>query len=415
MLAMLLVAAPSCHNDVPEESKEEATTQSFRACSEFQGDATRTSLDGVNVLWSAGDALRVMNAGNLSGKSFEIESGTGTGNAVFTGQPVGAGPYVALYPWSDNFGGSLDGEVLGFTLPATQAYAAGGFGTKTNPSVAKSQTTNLSFKNLCGVVVIQLKGSCTVTGISLTALGENSYLQGPVSVNLSSPESPVLSFVTGSLTEANKTVTLDCGDGVALDPTTATPFYFVVPAGQLSAGLSVTVFDNGGGSMTRRSSAGITVERAKISTMKALTYQRTDSPFMSETTYGVYSIQSDGTLTTVRQFSSTDGDQYAALLNSSTSKRKFRIQNLDDNYAMVLTINSESLAIGESYSINSFSYGAKTLADGDYPVTLVKCAGGTLWFEDSTNGLGFIVDAFEENPNVTGASLSDLTREGDEW
>ena len=109
-----------------------------------------------------------------------------------------------------------------------------------------SSATDLSlkFKNVLGSLKLRLKGTATITSISVTG-NNNEVLCGPASVTVSSTADPAITFTDATA----KTVTLDCGNGVQLNTSTPTAFIIALPPMTMTKGFTVTVTDSEGCSM----------------------------------------------------------------------------------------------------------------------------------------------------------------------
>ena len=141
--------------------------------------------------------------------------------ATFTGNLVEANMYFAVYPWKQAVNLNSD-TLLVLNLPYVQQYKAGGGANGAYPMVSWSYDTDLYFKNLCGLLKLNLQGNAVVTSLSLCAPG----LAGLAGVDMRYQGVPRLIMPTPP---AYDTLRLDCGQGVQLDSLQATPFYFVLP------------------------------------------------------------------------------------------------------------------------------------------------------------------------------------------
>lgn len=227
-MALLMVVAGAC--------KKNQETSSFSASIEI--DESKTYLDGMKVKWSAGDQIIVY--GNGDSKTYGLSAGanTQTGTFTTTGGVQPADTYRAFYPAANCTG--LSGDVFTFTMPATQTYTAGGFNNNLNPMAAKTNgggATLLKFKNAFAVLKVSATGNRTVTKVVLTVPSGN-YVSGTYNFDYS----------TGNTTRVSgggNTLELTCGSGVALDASTPTNFYFVLPPGTLPAGSTIAFYKSG--------------------------------------------------------------------------------------------------------------------------------------------------------------------------
>lgn len=272
-MAALLVMAMSCKKN---EEGTNADGKGFRASMEAQTGDSKTHLEGSSVKWDSGDAIRVVNGATPNAAWFDFTTNAEVGQdgcVEFT--PSGQGVddsffkpnYTAYYP-----AGIYNHGTRKVSLPPEQSYVKennhDSFGKGCNPMIAKSETEQLSFKHLCGILALPLTGTCTVASIKLTAIN-NVKLWGEGTVDYSGND-PVLTLDAGSRTDpASNSITMNCGtDGVTLNATTATTFYFVIPAGVDLGGISVELTDKAG-KVWNQSTPATTMQiaRSKVASM----------------------------------------------------------------------------------------------------------------------------------------------------
>src|SRR5574344_1274050 len=202
---------------------------------------TKTILDagGAKVNWQVGDVIKIFStvSGNLetTGSLFTTAA-TGT-KGPFTGTLVenGQAPFYAYYP-AENIN-SIDAGTgnMTVTLPAVQKYKENSFGKDANPAVAYAASgTDLVFKNLCGMVKLNLYSATALKVRSISLMNSTEKLSGAGTVTVNKETGiPALTMQT-DLTAGNY-VKLDCGEtGVTLstDSNSPTVFYIVVPPSQ---------------------------------------------------------------------------------------------------------------------------------------------------------------------------------------
>ena len=230
-MALLMAVASSC------KKKENQDTSSFSASIEV--DDSRTYLDGMKVKWTAGDQIEVY--GNGDHKTYTLSSGATYQTATFTttGGVQPTNTYRAFYPAANCTGVSDD--VFTFNMPATQTYTANGFMNNLNPMAAKTEgggATLLKFKNAFSVLKVSATGNRTVTKVVLTVPSGN-YVSGTYTFDYSTGN-------TTRISDGGNTLELTCGgNGVALDASTPTNFYFVLPPGTLPAGSTIAFYKSG--------------------------------------------------------------------------------------------------------------------------------------------------------------------------
>lgn len=220
---------------------------------------TKTILDkNNNVLWSSGDQLTIFNKNTLGLKYQVIEDYVGKNYGGFSrvlsedNDNVYAGMaldhLIAYYPYADGISCSKADsnepvksyELTGISLPPEQLYVSGSFSNGAFPMVAVSEDNNIVFKNVCGGIKLQLKGLQKVTSIRIE--GKNSEkLSGPATVTVYSDDiMPAIMMSSG----ASTSVTLNCGEGVQLNESTATEFIISLPPVLFSNGFTVTITDS---------------------------------------------------------------------------------------------------------------------------------------------------------------------------
>jgi hypothetical protein len=225
---------------------------------EFSDASTKTALSSLNVVWSENDAIAIFDQYTIPSKYQVSESSVGTTKGRFSpisiqneGNVSGYDNNIAVYPYEEDLVcnvSEVDGnQALSYTvsdvaIPTTQTYVENSFANGTYLMAAVTSTAAdkmLAFKNVCGVIKLQLKGNCSVKSIKLEGnSSEKLSGQGTLTVYVDG-SAPVLSLNN----EAQTHVTLDCGAGVALDENEVTDFYLTVPPTPFSSGFKVTVTD----------------------------------------------------------------------------------------------------------------------------------------------------------------------------
>lgn len=282
-LPLLLAAAVSCTKEASYTGGMPSDGQTS-IIAKVEEASAKTTLSGYQVLWSASDAVKVFNSSMPDGSAFILEaSSAGKAYGTFRGVMKGEAPYYAVYPSSD--GVSLSGSTLSVSLPSVQTYCESSFGIGANPCVAVSDENGvLQFKNLCGLLKLQLKGSIKISSLAITT-GREEALWGDGTVDMSLPGDPVLKF-TSSADEAHRTLTLRCSSPVQLSTSVPTSFYIVLPAGVLSGGFTVSAYDASSGGTTIEAAAvtGNTIVRSAVKSMPAVNVASVTFPDISTLT-----------------------------------------------------------------------------------------------------------------------------------
>ncbi len=287
-LAILAITACQTKElDVPvlEESNEviqrEAKVFTATIDDDFGLD-TKTSLDAEgNVLWKQGDQVSIF-AASTNNEQYQVSDDSdgktaGTLNKIPEGSFVAGTGFennVAFYPYASTASITKSGSnyvISDITLPATQTYAAASFGNGAFPMAAVTSSNtdmNLKFKNVLGGLKLQLKGTATIISISIIG-NNNEILCGTAQVTAADGAVPSISMTNASA----KTVTLDCGAGVALDAETATSFIIALPPMTMTGGFTVIVRDAVGKQMEIKTTKTQTISRSNLLKMPAETYE----------------------------------------------------------------------------------------------------------------------------------------------
>jgi len=234
-------------------------------------EETKTFVDTDYFLyWTADDRISVFSSTYNQQYRFTGETGDKSGSFAkvqeddfVTGGEIDNN--YAVYPYSPQtyFG---DDEIV-FTLPSTQQYAKNSFGVGANTMVAATKNKDdnfLSFKNLCGYLVVNLYGEGVVKTISIKG-NNGEKIAGLATMDPVYGEETEVT-VTDSGTEK---ITIDCGSGVEIGKLydEATPFWFVIPPVTFSKGFTVEVVNTEGCSMVLSTSSSKTIRRNGIRSM----------------------------------------------------------------------------------------------------------------------------------------------------
>lgn len=345
---------------------------------------TKTSLDGNAVIWSENDVIKLYTAEGGNG-DFTLVSGAGTNSAKFTGTLSSSGTYYAVYPASAANGFDKSTKELMFTIPAVQTYSAAGFADGFNPMVAYgSDKDNLSFKNPCGILRLVIKGTETITSISLSSAG-GEYICGKAGVMMVyGSEGPSIGIVEGL-----DTVTLECPEGVKLNED-GVNFNIIVPTDAFFFGFNVSIYDKSGSAMklsAPMSDANV-MKRSSIKTMPAITYKANFSPFSDITIPGIYDLSAPEIPALARY--SLDSFRQC---NSTSGTNSLEMQLIDWKGLQLVTVkaSANSLVEGATCTMTVHTRSFSGLTDGTSSATLEKVTGTLLYFRDSANNIGYVM------------------------
>lgn len=273
LLAAALIPA-ACNK--PEITLPTADHYTLYAQIEQEAD-TKTYMDeSNNIRWSKGDQIVGFMKSSL-GLQFEISSSSvGKTSAHFDQVGGNDGGLNAGTEWDHNivyypYSAAVEAEKSGsnyslsIVLPAEQTYAEESFGEGAMAMVAVSEDNNITFRNALGGMKLQLRGTQTVTSITLEGKN-NEKLSGAATVTAYTDETkPAITMAS----DASTSVALNCGSGVQLNESTATEFIISLPPVLFSQGFTVTVIDSDGKTYTVETDKANTVLRSSLLTMPA--------------------------------------------------------------------------------------------------------------------------------------------------
>ncbi len=199
---VLALLAAACSN---EESQKASYSPLVLTAQQEGGEATRTSLSGTEVHWSAGDnvAAFVSNMAHTS-TATEILSAK---SARFTFSDLAADAVVqyAVYPAASAV--VLAGDVITVTVPTEQTAVAGSFAEGSAVAIAKGGSSTLDFKNVCGFLAFTINAD----GVQSVHIYANEKMTGEADVNWNSGNPTVSAFKTFAYTGVKLTGTFTKG------------------------------------------------------------------------------------------------------------------------------------------------------------------------------------------------------------
>ncbi len=230
---------PADQDIVMDKPTFTATTESASTKTALSGNDS----EGYVVNWQSGDRIAIK--GTAVGV-FETSSTSATGDfTLVSGSDPGNPRYQAYYPST-----LLGSNGISTSLPATQQYTAGNI--VESPMYATSSTTNLEFKNICGIIRLNLSSTQSDITVSKIILTASQGMSGYFSVN---NDAAVISSGTAG-------VALECGSGVVIG-SEPTPFYMSVPPGDYT-NLRIKVVTTDGARQSKVANKTVSVSRSKI-------------------------------------------------------------------------------------------------------------------------------------------------------
>ena len=238
--------------------------------------ATKTALEadgsgGYNVAWRSGDQIAISNSPSSWTRQMIYSTTSNTTHADFTyvSGDQWTGEYYAFYPadwWTSSTA----------AYPVTQYYVPGNI--PKTPMAACSNTTSLQFRNIGGLVKINLKTTLSGQKVQKIYLySESNSLSGSITnmYQVMTADPPIAATMDPN-SPAQHPVVLECGnDGVAIgsDPT---PFYIAVPATTYTSfQISVITTEGIKQDFRIKSDRSVVVERSAVTNIN-LTFTKTE-------------------------------------------------------------------------------------------------------------------------------------------
>lgn len=244
---------------------------------------TRTVMDeDNNIRWSEGDQIVGFMKSTFGAKFQVTGSSVGETSASFeevSSDGLNAGTeldhIIAYYPYSSSVKIARSGSnyALDVVLPAEQTYVQESFANGAMPMVAVSETNNITFRNVCGGMKLQLKGTQKVASVKVE--GKNGEILSGAAVVIAYTDGTKPSITMSD--ETSTSVTLNCGSGVQLNENDATEFIISLPPVFFSQGFTVTITDSDGETQTIETDKANEVKRSSILVMPYVTLESSDS------------------------------------------------------------------------------------------------------------------------------------------
>jgi len=393
--ALSVHSAVSCRNEAAQQGplrSDGLPDKQYITVTATLDPATKTSLDGLAVVWEAGDKVAISNEYSQYINELDINpEDVGKTTARFSGYADPADDCI-IYPFGINqfTDPKCFQKSFRVTLPSTQSYRQNSFAKGANVAIGKTDDLKkpVTLINAGGLLKLKVKGSASVSKIELSSNSNSEFLAGDAYISKTFSTDVKPNFVNnGNLFSK---LTLDCGTGVALTQA-GTDFYFFLPLGTLSNGFIVQIYDTQGGSMTLQAAASASnkIQRSKILEMPAISYQSGNLPakFIAKTTLGVYAnCLTDPVLETAYL-----SKKVQAGVTKNNTNQIFSLKNWDDEWIVEFVLPA-TLASDAVYDIEvkpvigtGSGFSAETLA-----LKFLFSKDGLGWFVDTATGKGYI-------------------------
>lgn len=264
----IAVAAMLCIG-CTKTSDESKSNEKATLSASIENVNTKTTLEGVEVKWSAGDQIALYSNSDLSKKVYTLTSGSGEKKALFSGDAIEGSKFVAVYPASAASYYSI-GKSVRILTPETQNYVENGISTDLLPMLAQGTSlANMQFKYIGGILRIQLYATETTKISSITF--------APAQINQAVKYTDF--YVNNSWGEiypyggkpSENNIVLNCSTPVTLSSDSKKPTVFnIVYGNQFSCtDFTVTVESSDGKKMILTKKGSFTFGSGKINTFNA--------------------------------------------------------------------------------------------------------------------------------------------------
>lgn len=258
MLFVLICAACTTDTTVDVVVSDEKL---YASMAEVEGRVALNSLK--QTVWNEGDIIWMMGNNELSKWRFDGKTGdrSGTFTKIENYVPTDLvfDQYYAFYNL-EAYGTVGNSNAIVARIPDVQSYVEDSYAVGANVMMGKSFVKdNFSFVNILGYLCLSITGDKSVK--SITVFGNNNE-------NLSGRFILMLQNVTDLnwYNEMAKSITIDCGDGVALSKI-PTRFYLTTMPAELSAGITVNITFTDGTTFQQSTTKSITISRNTIQPM----------------------------------------------------------------------------------------------------------------------------------------------------
>lgn len=269
-LAAVAMLFASCEpTPTPDDENPTPTSRTVRLAASTEKQSRTTMGSDYSVLWSANDQILVYGLTSTAYKKvggFTLVEGAGSTEGIFEGKiEEDYAAYYALYPFNIVTGYFEDGS-FAVTLPSTNAiYAERNFVDGANPMVAAgTEQDGLQFKNVCGILELQLKGKGTIKSLKLEVGESDPYIAGSFTIN---PTTRTITAGEG----ASRTIIAALEKPIDLSAAPRS-IYAILPPGAYSS-LTLSTTDTAGETVAHTATNSITVKRSQITPVSEFTHE----------------------------------------------------------------------------------------------------------------------------------------------
>lgn len=189
---------------------------------------TRTSLNGLQVVWNTDDAITVFaeNAQTYSNNKGEILTGVGTTSATFGVVIEGTTKVAAVYPYMED--AEYEAGKISMTLPASYTYIENGIGGAPMAASISDQTSPIAFKNAGALMGLTVNNIPAGYNKAILKSKGDEAIAGPCEISFDTDGKPTIT-ATDAANIKEITINFD-----AAQTATNKTFYFPIPVGDYS-------------------------------------------------------------------------------------------------------------------------------------------------------------------------------------
>ena len=291
LFALVITMFAACTTDETQDVTVELTSDTLAVSFENSDSRIQLNEEGKSI-WNKGDILSVFYRSNAN-QQWQFQGNTGDRSGVI--KRLSAPDYtqetskiVVVYPYNQNYYLNPTTCNLQAFLPATQHYLKDSYGHDGNLMVSASEYKQFALKNVCGFLKLQFTGGNTKIK-SITVSGNNGeQVAGEIYINTSDATAILASEIGGSSSDSEvggtmveentilTEVTLDCGEGVALNQEASTSFYIALPPQTFENGVKVVMNTSDNRIIEKTTSNTVTIARNTILPLKSIEISDTE-------------------------------------------------------------------------------------------------------------------------------------------
>ncbi|MGM9788274.1 MAG: hypothetical protein ACI3ZF_05155 [Candidatus Cryptobacteroides sp.] len=265
-----LLSACQALEQAPVQVEEELESTVFTA---YLATETKTYMDYdaeakvYKNFWSASDNITIVGLDEdnnmISRQIAYLLSGENTNKAKFSAA-IQADKYIAYYGYASN-----EGDAVTFKIQDFQSLRENGesYQDYFYPMYASGDDTNLTFKNLCSVLKLEISGNTYLDNVVFTPNNPEIYAAGFADLSLDGTGNPSLSIRPDST--ASHSITYYIRKELVEDE--VQNCYIVLPAQTYTDGFTLT-FNGNEGSQTKVFTQDVTFERSQLRSISNISF-----------------------------------------------------------------------------------------------------------------------------------------------